>query len=88
MSYTARYVIIFRIDLNYIVPRKHDNYLHTVLNIVLVFFLMNVCFFKKLSFDELYFCYERVSKSPHFLYSLKNKDDILDSMQVIIMVRW
>ena len=32
-----------------------------------------VCFFKKLSFDELYFWYERVPKSPHFLCSLKKK---------------
>ena len=30
-----------------------------------------VCFFKKLSFDELYFRYERVPKSPYFLCSLK-----------------
>ena len=35
------------------------------------------CFFKKSSFDELYFWYERVPKSPHFLCSSKkNKDDI------------
>ena len=30
-----------------------------------------VCFFIKLSFDEFYFCFERVSISPHFLCSFK-----------------
>ena len=32
-----------------------------------------VCFFIKLSFDEFYFCYERVSTSLHVLSSFKNQ---------------